>query len=172
VIGQIGDGFRLSQMRLGPARIQHCMRWLGQCRLAFELLCQRSTERFVHGSTLSEKQAVRHWIADCHAEIAMARLLVLQTAWKIDAEGTQAARADISMIKVFVPKVLHNVLDKAIQAHGALGISSDTPLERMYRAARATRIFDGPDEVHRDLVAREILRERGLNGATAAAAAK
>jgi len=158
LLGREGEGFRLAQARLGPGRIHHCMRWLGQSRRAFDMLCERAVSRYAHGSMLSEKQTVQNWVADSLAEMTAARLMTLQAAWKIDREGARAARDEIAMIKYWGASVLYNVIDRAIQVHGALGFSSDLPLESMYRAARAARIYDGPDEVHRQSVARHILR--------------
>jgi len=159
LIGHEGMGFALAQSRLGPGRIHHCMRWLGQSRRAFEMMCERAVSREVFGEPLAAKQTVQNWIADSAAEMAAARLMTLQAAWMIDQKGQKAARKEISMIKYFGAQVLYNVIDRAIQVHGGLGFSSDLPLEQMYRAARAARIYDGPDEVHRMTVARQILRD-------------
>ncbi len=158
LVGREGDGFRLAQQRLGPGRIHHCMRWLGQSRRAFDMLCERAVSRWTHGSYLGEKQTVQNWVADSLAEMTAARLLTLQAAWKMDKQGAAAARDEIAMIKFFGAKVLYDVIDRAIQVHGALGYSTDLPLEQMYRAARAARIYDGPDEVHRVTVARHTLK--------------
>ncbi|HEX2170888.1 MAG TPA: acyl-CoA dehydrogenase family protein, partial [Dehalococcoidia bacterium] len=156
VLGNPGDGFRIAQKRLGPGRIHHCMRWLGQARRAFELMCRRALVREAFGSKLAEKQTIQNWIADSAAEIQASRLLTLQAAHKID-QGDEA-RVEISIIKFYGAKMLHDVIDRAIQVHGALGVSDDTPLAEMYRNARSARIYDGPDEVHRMVVARRILR--------------
>ena len=156
VLGEPGGGFRIAQKRLGPGRIHHCMRWLGQSQRAFELMCEYSLRREVRGEPLAEKQTVQNWIADSYVEIQAARLLTLRAAEKIDA-GDEA-RVEISAIKFFGAKVLHDVIDRAIQTHGARGVSGDTPLESMYRAARSARIYDGPDETHRMVVSRRILR--------------
>jgi acyl-CoA dehydrogenase len=158
LVGREGSGFALAQQRLGPGRIHHCMRWLGQSRRAFDMLCERAVSRYAHGSTLAEKQTVQNWVADSMAEMQAARLMTLQAAWKMDREGAAAARVEIAMIKYFGAKVLYDVIDRAIQVHGALGFSCDLPLESMYRAARAARIYDGPDEVHRQTVARQVLK--------------
>jgi acyl-CoA dehydrogenase len=159
----IGQGFALAQKRLGPGRIHHAMRWLGQSQRAFDLLCERALTRYTHGSLLAEKQMVQDWIAESYAEMQAARLLTLQAAWKMDqlhAAGKHYsdARVEIGVIKFWGAKVLYNVIDRAIQIHGSLGYTTDLPLEGMYRAARAARIYDGPDEVHKVTVARQILK--------------
>jgi acyl-CoA dehydrogenase len=158
LIGNPGDGFQLAQQRLGPGRIHHCMRWLGQSKRAFDMLCERSVSRFAHGSVLAEKQTIQNWVADSMAEMHAARLMTLQAAWKMDQFGQENARLEIAMIKYYGASVLYNVIDRAIQVHGALGYSCDLPLESMYRAARAARLYDGPDEVHRQTVARRVLK--------------
>ncbi len=159
LIGPEGSGFLLAQTRLGPGRIHHCMRWLGQSQRAFDMMCERALSRYTHGSLLAEKQTVQNWIADSRAEMHAARLMTLQAAWKMDKVGASASRDEIAMIKYYGATVLHNVIDRAIQTYGALGYSSDMPLESMYRWARAARIYDGPDEVHRQTVARHALKE-------------
>jgi acyl-CoA dehydrogenase len=158
LIGNEGDGFLLAQQRLGPGRIHHCMRWLGQSRRAFDMLCERALSRYAHGSLLADKQMVQDWIAASAAEMTAARLMTLQAAWKMDQGGTAAALTDIAMIKYYGATVLYNVIDRAIQVHGSLGYTTDLPLEAMYRHARAARIYDGPDEVHKVTVARRILK--------------
>jgi acyl-CoA dehydrogenase len=158
-IGEEGDGFLLAQKRLGPGRIHHCMRWLGQSKRAFDMLCERALSRYTHGSLLADKQLVQDWIATSAAEMTAARLMTLQAAWKMDRGGTSAALTDIAMIKFYGASVLYNVIDRAIQAHGSLGYTTDLPLESMYRHARAARIYDGPDEVHKVTVARRVLRD-------------
>jgi acyl-CoA dehydrogenase len=157
LLGDVGAGFVIAQHRLGPGRIHHCMRWLGQAQRAFDMLCERATYRYTFGSELSEKQTIQNWIADSAAEMQAARLMTLHAAWVMDTQGASAARTEIGMIKFFGAKVLHDVIDRAIQIHGSLGYSTDLPLEQMYRHARAARIYDGPDEVHRQSVARQIL---------------
>ena len=158
LLGARGAGFLIAQQRLGPGRIHHCMRWLGVSRRAFDMLCERALSRYAHGSLLADKQTVQNWIADSAAEMHAARLMTLHAAWKMDAEGASAARQEIALIKFYGAKVLHDVVDRALQAHGSLGYSTDLPLEQMYRFARAARLYDGPDEVHRQSVARQILR--------------
>ena len=153
----VGGGFALAQQRLGPGRIHHCMRWLGVAQRAFDMMCERATYRHAHGSLLADKQTVQNWIADSVAEMQAARLMTLHAAWVMDTQGARAALVDIALIKFYGAKVLHDVIDRAIQVHGSLGYSTDLPLEQMYRFARAARIYDGPDEVHRQTVARRIL---------------
>jgi alkylation response protein AidB-like acyl-CoA dehydrogenase len=157
LLGQVGQGFALAQARLGPGRIQHCMRWIGAAERSFEMMCRRAIVRRSFGEPLAEKQTVQTWIADSAAEINAARLMTLHAAWKMDRG--EDARIEISLIKFYGARVLHDVIDRAIQVHGALGFSKDTPLEMFYRNARAARIYDGPDEVHRMVVARRILKQ-------------
>ncbi len=157
-LGAEGEGFLISQQRLYPGRIHHCMRWLGVAGRAFDMLCERSTYRFTHGKLLGEHQTVQNWIADSAAQMQAARLMTLHAAWVMDTQGTAAARQPISLIKFYGAGVLHDVIDRAVQAHGSLGYSTDLPLEAMYRYARGWRLYDGPDEVHRQSVARQILR--------------
>ncbi len=159
LIGEVGQGFTIAQMRLGPGRIHHCMRWLGQARRAFDMLCERALQREAFGAPLAAQETVQNWIADSAAEMQAARLMTLHAAWMIDRYGSAAARKEISLIKFYGAKVLHDVIDRAIQVHGSWGYSSDLPLEEMYRHARAARLYDGPDEVHRQSVARRILHD-------------
>jgi len=156
LLGEIGKGFKLAQARLGPGRIQHCMRWIGAAQRSFEMMCAYALERQSFGEALASKQTVQNWIADSAAEINAARLMTLNAAWKLDRGDD--ARIEISLIKFYGARVLHDVIDRAIQVHGALGYSKDTPLEMFYRDARAARIYDGPDEVHRQVVAQRILQ--------------
>jgi acyl-CoA dehydrogenase len=156
-LGEPGDGFRIAQKRLGPGRIHHVMRWLGQMQRAFELLCSYSLEREAFGSRLADKQTVQNWIADSAAEIHACRLMTLDAAHKID-DGDEA-RVEVSVIKYYAARALHDVIDRAIQVHGARGLTDETPLAEMYANARAARIYDGPDEVHRMVVSRRILKE-------------
>ena len=158
LLGGEGQAFVIAQKRLGPGRIHHCMRWLGQCGRALDMLCERALSRYAHGSLLAEKQTVQNWIADSWTEMHAFRLMTLHAAWVIDEHGSSAARTEIAAIKFFGAKVLHDVIDRAVQVHGSLGYSTDMPLEQMYRLARSARIYDGPDEVHRVTVARRVLR--------------
>jgi acyl-CoA dehydrogenase len=157
-LGEEGAGFLIAQHRLGPGRIHHCMRWLGVGQRAFDMLCERAQSRYAHGGLLADKQTVQNWIADSAAQMQAARLMTLHAAWKMDTQGASAARTDISMIKFFGAGVMHDVVDRALQIHGSLGYSTDMPLEAMYRFARGARFYDGPDEVHRQSVARQLLR--------------
>ncbi len=163
-MGAPGAGFALAQERLGPGRIHHCLRWVGVCERALHMTCERAARReLAPGVRLASKQAVQHAIADSRAEIDAARLLVLRTAERIDTEGARAARADVSLIKFFVAGVLDRVLDRAVQVHGALGLTEDTILSFWYRHERAARIYDGPDEVHKSALARHVLRPYGVD---------
>ncbi len=160
LLGEEGAGFAIAQSRLGPGRIHHCMRWIGIAERCFDLMCQRASQReMAPGEPLASRQTVQNWIADSRAEIDAARLMTLHAGWRIDQVGTRAARVDISTIKFFVADVMMKVIDRAIQTHGALGISDDTVLSTFYRNERAARIYDGPDEVHRGLVARQMLKK-------------
>jgi alkylation response protein AidB-like acyl-CoA dehydrogenase len=163
LLGAEGAGFLMAQERLGPGRIHHCMRWIGVCERAFDLMCrQAATRELAPGRPLATRQIVQKWIAESRAEIHGARLMVLHAAWKIDQEGASAAREEISLIKFSVARVLQNVLDRAIQTHGALGLTDDTPLAFWWAHERGARIYDGPDEVHQTMVARRILRGYGV----------
>lgn len=162
-LGAEGAGFALAQERLGPGRIHHCMRWIGICERALDLLCRRAAYReLAPGIVLGSRQSVQHMIAESRAEIDAARLLVLETARRIDAEGARAARESVSTIKFYTAGVLQRVLDRALQVHGALGMTDDTPLAYWYRHERAARIYDGADEVHKSVVARRILKGYGV----------
>jgi len=163
LLGAEGRGFVIAQERLGPGRIHHCMRWIGICERAFDLMCRRAVRRELSpGKPLGDKQLVQAWIADSRAEIDAARLMVLHAAWRMEKDGASLAREHISTIKYFVADVLTKVLDRAIQAHGALGMTDDLPLAFFYRQERAARIYDGADEVHKSVVARSILRNYGM----------
>ncbi len=155
-LGGPGDGFRIAQKRLGPGRIHHVMRWLGQMQRAFELMCRYALEREAFGGPLAEKQTVQNWIAESAAEIQACRLLTLDAAHKID-QGSEA-RVEVSLIKFYAARVLNEVIDRAIQVHGARGLTDETPLATMSMMARGGRIYDGPDEVHKMVVARRILK--------------
>jgi alkylation response protein AidB-like acyl-CoA dehydrogenase len=157
LLGPRGQGFVIAQQRLGPGRIFHCMRWLGQAQRAFELLCARANSRFAHGSLLAEKGEIQRYVAESAAQIQACRLMTLDAARVMDCGGE--ARVEISLIKFAGARMLHDVIDRAIQVHGALGLTGDTPLERMYREARGGRLYDGPDEVHRMVVARRLLKD-------------
>ncbi len=156
LLGPRGQGFKIAQDRLGPGRIFHCMRWLGQAQRAFDLMCARANSRVAFGKTLGEHQQIQKFVFDTAAEIQAARLLTLHAAQKID-QGDEA-RIEIGLIKVYGASMLHNAIDRAIQVHGALGVTEDTPLERMYRHARFARLYDGADEVHIMTTGRRILR--------------
>ncbi|HYZ93270.1 MAG TPA: acyl-CoA dehydrogenase family protein [Actinomycetota bacterium] len=158
LLGGEGQAFVLAQKRLGPGRIHHVMRWIGQSNRALRMLCERAVSRVVFGEPLARKQTIQNWIADTDTEIRALKLLTLQAAWKMDKEGSSATRKEIAAIKFWGGKVLHDAIDRAIQVHGSLGFTTDLPLEAMYRAARDGRIYDGPDEVHRMTVARQVLK--------------
>lgn len=161
LLGPRKGGFKLAQTRLGPGRIHHATRWVGVCNRALDMMCQRAASREVApGKELAQQQTIQEWIAESKAEIEAARLMVLQAAWKIEQHGEY--REDVSIIKFFVAGVLQRVLDRAIQVHGALGMTDDTPLAFWYSHERAARIYDGPDEVHKRVVARELLGQYGV----------
>jgi acyl-CoA dehydrogenase len=164
LLGEEGAGFAMAQARLGPGRIQHTMRWIGVCRRALDMMCDRAaTRQLAPGDMLGSRQTVQNWIAESRASIEAARLLVLHAAWTIDVHGMAAARELISLIKFHVAGVMQEVVDRAIQVHGAQGISDDTVLSWFYRQERAARIYDGPDEVHKAVVAKRILKHHGLS---------
>ena len=159
LIADEGSGFRLAQERLGPGRIHHCMRTIGAAERALELMCQRVTDRVAFGRPLADQGVIREWIADSRIEIEQARLLTMKTAWLMDTVGNKGAAVEISSIKVVVPNMALRVIDRAIQAHGGMGVSDDVPLAAMYAGIRTLRLADGPDEVHRRQVAkRELAR--------------
>lgn len=159
LIGKEGQGFALAQERLGPGRIHHCMRWIGICERVFDLMCKRAISRKLDPEKpLAEKQTIQNWIAESRAEIKASRLMVMDTATQMQALGAKAVKEDISTIKFFVADVLMKVIDRAIQVHGALGITDDTLLSFWYRHERGARIYDGPDEVHKSALARSILK--------------
>jgi alkylation response protein AidB-like acyl-CoA dehydrogenase len=156
LFGARGEAFTIAQIRLGPGRIFHCMRWLGQMQRAFELMCARANTRYAHGSYLAEKGEIRRYIAESAADIQAHRLMTLDAARIVDEGGDD--RVAISLIKFRGAQYLHDVIDRAIQVHGAMGVTQDTPLEKMYREARYARLYDGPDEVHRMVVARRLVK--------------
>lgn len=162
LLGPRGQGFAIAQMRLGPGRIFHCMRWLGQAQRAFDLMCRRLNERSAGGEPLANKQLMQQFVFDSAAEIQAARLLTLDAAAKLDAGSD--ARVEIGLIKVVGARMLHNVVDRAVQVFGAKGLTDDTPLSIMYRHAREARIYDGPDEVHVTSVGKRLLRAYAGNG--------
>ena len=168
LLGEEGAGFAMAQARLGPGRVHHCMRSIGQCELALELLCDRVLERKAFGAALSGFANLREWIAESRIEIDQARLLVLHAAWRMDRDGNAAARTEVSAIKVVAARLQTRVLDRAMQVFGAMGLSSDTPLAYLWTWGRAMRLLDGPDEVHLGVVARrELARARERRGVTA-----
>ena len=167
-LGEEGRGFALAQARLGPGRVHHCMRTIGQCELALEMMCERALERRAFGKYLSDFANVQDWIAYSRVEIDQARLLVLRAAWLMDQQGNQAARVDVSAIKLVAAQLQGHVLDRAIQVFGAMGLTPDTPLSYLWTWGRAMRFFDGPDQVHLRVVARDELGKAKANrGSTA-----
>ncbi len=168
LLGTEGQGFALAQARLGPGRVHHCMRTIGQCELAFELMCERALTRRTFGQHLSDFANVQDWIAYSRVEIDQARLLVLRAAWLMDRGGNSAARVDVSAIKVVAAQLQTRVVDRAMQVFGAMGLTPDTPLSAMWTWGRALRLLDGPDEVHLRTIARhELARARESLGDTA-----
>lgn len=161
ILGKEGQGFVMAQERLGPGRIHHCMRWLGICSRAFDLLCSRASERKItaDGKTLATRQIIQAWISESAAEIQAARLMTLYAAWRIETVGAKEARDDIALIKFVVANTMQRVVDRALQVHGGLGMTDDTILAFFYRHERAARIYDGADEVHKSSIARRILRK-------------
>lgn len=170
LLGKEGAGFAIAQERLGPGRIQHCMRWIGICERAFRLMVDRASTRQIGSTddheTLASKQIIQAWIAEARAEIEAARLLVLRTAWRIDQaekggrDGFYDGQVDVSLIKFHVANVMLTIVDRAVQVHGALGLTSDSVLSFFYSHERGARIYDGPDEVHKMAAARRLLRPR------------
>jgi acyl-CoA dehydrogenase len=163
LLGGEGEGFAIAQARLGPGRIHHCMRWIGIAERSFDLMCRRAATRETSpGEILGANQTIQNWIAESRAEIDASRLLVHHAGWKIDKVGAREARIDVSVIKFFVAGMMTRVVDRALQTHGALGFSDDTVLSYFYRHERGARIYDGPDEVHKSVVARRILKQYGV----------
>lgn len=168
LIGQPGAGFAMAQARLGPGRVHHCMRTIGQCELALEMMRERALERRAFGKFLSEMENIQEWIAESRLEIDQARLLVLRAAWLMDTHGNAAARVDVAGIKVVAARLQTRVMDRAMQIFGAMGLTPDTPLAYFWTWGRALRLMDGPDEVHLRTVARaELKKARESRGATA-----
>jgi acyl-CoA dehydrogenase len=158
VLGERNAGFAVAQDRLGPGRIHHCMRLIGTAERALELMCRRANERHAFGGPLAEKQFVQDFVAKSRIEIDQARLVTAHAAWKMDTAGKRAARQDLSVTKVAVANMVMDVLDRAIQVFGAAGVTDDTPLAYMWRYNRMLRIGDGPDEVHKMVIARRELK--------------
>lgn len=163
LLGEQGQGFRMAQARLGPGRIHHCMRWVGICNRSLDLMVDRAANRVIgdNDRRLADSDIIKTWIAECAAEIAAARMLTLHCAWRIEQVGTKEARNEISMIKYHGAEVLRKVVDRAMQTFGAMGITDYTVLSHFYREERGSRIYDGPDEVHKLSVAKRILADRG-----------
>ena len=168
LLGEEGAGFALAQARLGPGRVHHCMRAVGQCELAMDLMCERALSRRAFGKHVSDYANVQDWIAYSRVEIDQARLLVLQAAWKMDTYGNKTAHIDVSAIKLVAAQLQTRVVDRAMQVFGAMGVTPDTPLSYLWSWGRAMRFFDGPDEVHLRTIARaELARARENLGSTA-----
>ncbi len=167
ILGGRGEGHRLGQYRLGPARLAHCMRWIGTAEIALEMLVDRALNRYAHGSYLAEKQAIQWMMSESAMELYTGKLMVLHAAYKI--ENDLPFRQEVSMAKVHVANALWKIIDRSIQVHGALGYSTDTPLERMMRNARAARLADGADEVHMQTIARNVIKTYKEHGNTRAA---
>ncbi len=161
VLGDLGSGYRLAQVRLGPARLAHCMRWIGVAQRSLDLAAKRALTRETFGEPLAKRQTVQNWLADSAIELYASRLMVLHAAYLI--ERGDEYRQEVSMAKVYVSEILNKIVDRALQVHGSLGYSGDLPLERFYRDARAARIYDGPSEVHRMVIARNVLKA-AMNG--------
>ena len=162
LIGAQGSGFEIAQARLGPGRVHHCMRAIGMAERALSLMVERAGERTTFGTLLSNQGVIQEWIANARIDIEQARLLVLKAAWLIDTVGAKAARKEIAAIKVVVPRMAQEIIDHAIQVHGAAGLSQDTPLASMFAGIRTLRIADGPDEVHLRDIARLELKNRHI----------
>ena len=159
LLGEEGGGFAIAQARLGPGRIHHCMRAIGSAAYALELMCQRATSRVAFGKPLAEQGVIQDWIAQSELEIEQARLLTLKAAWMIDTLGKKAAQKEIAMIKIVAPAMLTNVVDRAIQVFGGAGVSDDFPLASMWAHGRTLHLVDGPDEVHKRSLARQVIRQ-------------
>ncbi|MGH2699780.1 MAG: acyl-CoA dehydrogenase family protein [Actinomycetota bacterium] len=167
LLGGLGEGYRLAQVRLGPARLAHCMRWIGVAQRSLDLAAERALGRETFGEPLAKRQTVQNWLADSAIELYASRLMVLHAAYLV--ERGDEYRQEVSMAKVYVSEVLNRIVDRALQVHGSLGYSGDLPLERFYRDARAARIYDGPSEVHRIVIARNVLKAAMAGGGTKSA---
>jgi acyl-CoA dehydrogenase len=165
-LGAEGAGFLIAQERLGPGRIHHCMRWIGICERVFDTMCRRAATRMIDEErTLASRQIIQAWVAEARAEIDAARLMTLHAAWSIEKKGFAVARDQVSLIKFYVSDIMMRLVDRAVQVHGALGITSDTVLAFYYVHERGARIYDGPDEVHKMVVAKRILGRYGAGAA-------
>ncbi|WP_326795070.1 acyl-CoA dehydrogenase family protein [Streptomyces sp. NBC_01808] len=164
LVGEEGGGFAIAQARLGPGRIHHCMRLIGMAERAVELMCRRAVERSAFGKELARQGVVQTWIADARVAVEQLRLLVLKTAWLMDTVGNRGAHTEIQAIKIAVPREVTGILDRAVQLHGAAGVSQDTPLAELWASARTLRLADGPDEVHQRSLARRELRKYAPGG--------
>jgi len=169
LLGGEGEGFALAQARLGPGRVHHCMRTIGQCEFALELMCERALQRVAFGRKLFDYANIQDWIAQARVDIDQARLFVMRAAWRMDTQGNKAARIDVSAIKLVAAQLQNEVVDRAIQVYGAAGITPDTPLAYFAAWGRALRFFDGPDEVHLRGIARDELGKTKARLAGAAA---
>jgi acyl-CoA dehydrogenase len=167
LLGELGSGYRLAQVRLGPARLAHCMRWIGVAQRSLDLAAERALTRETFGEPLANRQTVQNWLADSAIELYASRLMVLHTAYLIERDDEY--RQEVSMSKVYISEILNRIVDRALQIHGSLGYSGDLPLERFYRDARAARIYDGPSEVHRMVIARNVLKAAMNDGSTKSA---
>lgn len=165
ILGDVGGGFAIGQARLGSARVQHCMRTIGLAELALSLMCERADSRTTFGALVSARSNIQDWIAESRIELDAARLLTLRTAWLMDKEGNKAAAPEMSVIKVKVMETAYTIIDRAIQVHGAAGVSEDTPLAEMFADIRSLRIADGPDEVHKMAIAKRELRRQAASRA-------
>lgn len=165
LIGERGQGFALAQVRLGPGRLHHATRWISEAERAFDMMCERAQSRYSFGKPYTSHQLIQQYVAESRIELDTAKLLTLKAAWTCDRLGTQAARTEIAMAKIYNARALHNVIDRAIQVHGSLGYTSDMPLERMYRMARMAPLVDGANEVHMVTIAKsELGRYSGVAG--------
>jgi len=165
LIGNEGDGFAIAQARLGPGRIHHCMRSIGVAERAIELMCDRAAERVAFGRPIADQGVVRDWIAEARVRVEQLRLLVLKTAWLMDTVGNKGAHTEIQAIKIATPQTVEWILDKAIQVHGAGGLSQDFPLAGLFAGIRTLRFADGPDEVHKNALAKTELKRQSGRGA-------